>query len=1519
MSSETLQDELLFAIEDLEYRNLVWGDVDGSISERRILELIETSAKELGASDDPEDLLEDLLEEHAVFELPGEPPRYRSRFAETTRLLVRLRQLFPNQDWKSGLPLVSDYRLQHDRRRYPRRCIDAESALSTLGEQYNLSDLQKDLWRAATVLGGRSMDLAQFQVDAARLLLIGELSNNDTATMITTGTGSGKSLAFYLPALLRIGVRLRRDEQWVQAMVVYPRVELLKDQFAETYALARQVDHVLSQAGRRPLSIGALFSSVPSYPTEKSLRSAGWRSQGGKGWVCPLLRCTECGDHLYWRHEDFKACNHILRCLASDCSAKDVKGDHLRLTRDEVRKNPPDILFTTTEMLNQRLSDPRWRHLFGVGKQHNRKPHLALLDEVHTYSGTSGAQTGLVLRRWRHLMGAPVTWVGLSATLEEPQHFFSDLCGVDEYRVNICEPHDMVEEGAEYQLLLRADPTGMTSVLSTSIQTGMLLARMADRQQEGASRFGSRVFMFTDDLDVTNRLFDDLRDAESLDFFGRPRPNREPLAVLRDTRHGGDGENRNLYGQSWWAAREIGHHLAQPLRVARTTSADRGVDFASNVIVATAALEVGINDPAVGCVVQHKSPRTLAAYVQRKGRAGRSRSTRPMLVTVLSEFGRDRLAFQRYEHLFSPRIPAQRLPVKNQYVLRMQAVNAFLDWLSFQAEWPRKAWSWEALSAPPEVLFDSVRQRVRDAQESIHKKLIRPLLRGEGGLLVSLKEHLEKALALTPDEVDTLLWQPPRSLMLEVIPTLNRRLYSGWSVQDGRDGDLDVCVPYHPLPDFIPRTLFNELSLPEVVIELPAATKNHEEKVTTLPLLMSLRHLAPGRVTRRFAEERGGLCHWVPVETDQPRIEMPISRYADMYEHVTDAELEFDGVRKRVPVFRPWKLRLQKVTSSEAAPSSNSSLVWESRFATNGEPISLALPTRSRWRDVVHEPRFFLHRFDSSVTVGRFATMAKARILRGRNEYRVEVRFTSEDSSPAALGFEYEVDGFCVGMKLPDLSEVLSAFPAGLRSNLRSEFFRHRIQTDGELPGHISVFDREWLREMVVNGLVSRALAADGSLEKARKNLTGAELANLAREVLGVRFGAFEDATQRDDAASVECDEFSGGDEPAEVPYSTLSRRRLADRLDSHLSDPQITKRLLELSEALWAPDEASFKAWLQKVLADAFAAALLQACVESTPLQAATDSLLVDTALIPDGSVNIWVTESTMGGGGVLDSLAQAFQADPNVLPNAIEAVLAPQDAEQAASALHQVLIRLPEDETLRTRVADYRRSNDPDEREIARLDLFDHLAEIGVAIGHSIAVSMQSRLLLPGSNERLDSLLLTCLNRWEAIEAHLGIELNQREFVYLASADQDICSAVLRVSGRYGVGRAVIYSILQNLLWARGGELRARVLDHYNPYRSSQRSDPGLLRATFVEARVPTVDFVEPNWRTRFRDTIVDTGAVRLCCQRKEETTLRREMPQLLTSPIDCDFLQFYPAIERIEREVGQVSIVFVLRELL
>src|SRR5262249_33639909 len=143
-----------------------------------------------------------------LFETDDLPyPGFRSRMAETVRLLFRLRQLFPKHAgpdrWLQAATLVSDFRFLWRRRRYPRRDLDMAAALADINEPAGDRQTQAAI---SALLGGRppSFRLAGFQVRAVQRIVDALKRRKQSGTIVSAGTGSGKTLAFYLPALAHV-------------------------------------------------------------------------------------------------------------------------------------------------------------------------------------------------------------------------------------------------------------------------------------------------------------------------------------------------------------------------------------------------------------------------------------------------------------------------------------------------------------------------------------------------------------------------------------------------------------------------------------------------------------------------------------------------------------------------------------------------------------------------------------------------------------------------------------------------------------------------------------------------------------------------------------------------------------------------------------------------------------------------------------------------------------------------------------------------------------------------------------------------------------------------------------------------------------------------------------------------------------------------------------------------------------------------------------------------------------------
>lgn len=1496
--------ELLDAIETAEMRSLEWGFVDGSLSEDEVADL--KPGIEIAAA------YEELVEAMAIVETTNASGgvRVRSRFAEMMRLLVGNRQLFPGKPWQSAPRLVSDFRVDRRKRRFPRRDLIPASVLASHAQLLGKTPFRTALWNRLT--SRPNMRLAGFQERATVRLAS---ATDDSGTIITAGTGSGKTIAFYIPAMIRIAEAVSSD-RWVKAIAVYPRIELLKDQFAEAFRMSRSIDGALAEAGRRPLVLGALFGSTPTTATPDSVQGRGWIKRGSD-FICPWMRCPVCAGELLWTGTDLAAGREKLVCAQRGCEGG-VAEDHIVLTRRRLQQSPPDILFTTTEILNQRLSDHWMRGLFGVGGSATRKPFLALLDEVHTYEGASGAQAALTLRRWRHLLASPLTWVGLSATLGDAARFFADLTGVDLDRVVEIGPHldEFVEEGAEYQILLRGDAASRSSLLSTTIQTSMLVPRLLDRPtaDNAMGNFGQKAFLFTDDLDVTNRLFDDLRDAEGLTIFGAIDPTRQPLAALRAG--GADAAARNLQGQRWQAAEEIGHRLERPLVVGRTTSQDAGVNQSANIIVATSTLEVGFNDPAVGAVIQHKAPRGMASFLQRKGRAGRDRAMRPFMLTVLSDYGRDRAFYQAYEHLFDPILEPQHLPVRNPYILRIQAVFALFDWMGARTAGPAKAWLWDILSAP--------KPQAAPAQAAVLlacRNLLSKLVEGDPATIDDLASYLSSSLGLDAAQVAPLLWEPPRSLLMEAVPTLLRRMALQWRMAfPTAVASLDFQIDFHPLPDFVPRNLFSDLSLPEVRVDTPAATVNHQQRSDDLPIVQALTQLAPGRVTRRFAFERGGLSHWSPIDPSIPEQRLSISDYATDHEFVGvfRPTMNEEVQDEDFVVFRPWTVRLEKVDPAVALPSSNSRLSWRSDLATNGDALSIPVSPRSAWRPYVDRVEFYLHRFRSSITVRRFAPVANANIRTRTDDRTVVVSFESDDGKPAALGFEIEVDGFRLDLADGAMAAMMEQpLTPPLAANTRMAYLRERFSSDPALPVELNAFQRDWLFEIMMCGLLAEAATSDRPLAAVADDLLHDDrLGATFAETMQTLFGS---------PATVDLNHLGDEDAERDAPEDTGTARqgasRLQEGLDEQLANPIVRARLRAVAAEIDDPDRAAFAAWFKKLVLDTLGEAMLQACITAAPQQATLDTLVVD---IRDGmgGASIWITETTLGGAGVLEAFAERFAAEPRLFFAAVEAALAPTDLETVDGSLRAILDRAHNDPEVATLLALLRATEAHAERA-AHWEALTRLLgrQGGVDLSHALAVSLNTRLLRPGSTPPLDDLVRSLLAHWDALEARLGLALDSRTFAFICSRDEQISTQIRDVLGAAmpagAIAQLTIAATVTNLLWPRESEVRLKALQSYNPYRQRRTTDPGVVRHLFARQSTPVISLASGDWQTQLVEAFQSHGVVRLSSDSASGEALRKTIVSLLAKPVDVGVLQFYPAIEKIERMATLILVTLTLRE--
>ncbi len=1484
---------VLDSIEEHESRLLVWGIVDGAFRNQELNDLIYPlvdSALESGYDEfiEPADVVTSLLEYKWVVEveLTDGTVGYRSRMAETVRLLQRLRQLFPRHSrqsngWQEAPTLVADFRFHRRRRQYPKRNLMGDEALARISAVTDDPSVIAAI-KALIGYGDGKTQLAGFQLRATERILRSIETDKPLGTIVTAGTGSGKTLAFYLPALASVTRHLLTGDPapWVKVVALYPRSELLKDQLREVIKRAGGLQGVL---GERPIRIGAFYGDTPLMA-----QFCDWPKLGGD-LICPSLKCIRCSGDMVWREVDHSVGREALSCRDCDWS---VDGTVFPLTRKSLAEAPPDILFTTTEMLNQRLSDNEFNRLFGIGAHAQRPPELVLLDEVHTYEGRHGAQVAYLLRRWRHLVEQPLRFVGLSATLREAASFFSTLTGMSQTFVEEISPrlHDETEfEGAEYMLALRGDPVSRAALLSTTIQSCMLLQRcldpktasLEDSVSQGA--FGQRTFVFTDDLDVTNRLYFDLLSAEGRKSNGDPDMRHAPQGGLAFLRRSGPSSSRYHGGQDWRVCEELGHLPSDRLSIQRVSSQDRGIDSSSDVVVATATIEVGFDDPTVGVVVQHKAPRGMASFLQRKGRGGRTRGMRPWTVVVLSDYGRDRIAYQAYDLLFDPELPSRTLPLSNRYITRMQAVFALIDYLGQKLQDAPQGSVWKDLTEVPK----------NEQRRSRITKEIRTILETGNGTR-KFEQYLSWALRLPKEEVPALLWEYPRPLMTTALPTALRRLASNWKA-NGQPG-ADLKIRNNPLPDFVPATLFSDLNLAEVRIELPRQTSGRKEDFEPgMPVFSVLREFAPGRVSRRFGIRYRTERYWVAPPTDalagQQNSNLSIDGFGT-YARLGRFSFWRNGKPVTVPVLRPVTIK-PTAPPANITDSSNARLNWQSQFVPFGEPTWLESPLGGTWNQLIPRLGFFTHAGHAHIEIRRFATGASAEVGVGpAQRVAFNTTFSLDDIEEVALGAAYQADGVLFQIQIPsDLFNVSDAPSDKWRAIRTARYFDTAWR--GELLGNVSSpFLREWLAQVYISALTSDAIHTNSSLEAASERVRRGTASVAIDQVLDVLFQS--QAQYAPDEAEL------------------LPQDRLRQELDDLLSQESIVSQLQELAAYLWRPIDSDWEPWLRTIYHSTFGAVLLKTIGDLCPSINLDDLTLdldrgpidyVEAAPIVPASAEVWITEKSPGGCGLIEEFMRSYAEDPRRFFAMVRSNLEMGEFEiidHQMAKLLQMLIGGESQSDTPDWIGKIRGAKRFEDLASASRRLRHSLQKDGFSTFHGFVVSVGNRILRPGAGPGTDQYLASAIDKWRSHEERLGVEIDLRVICFWLSQAPDIDAIMDEGVILTGVDRnAWRMNAIYGLLWARGRFIRSAPLQTRNSFTELPPVERLLVIDTIGDDR-ERISVENDDWLGTVQQLMSEAKMVTLVCGSEKRALLGSAIHALITNPIDTGYLRAYARLQ-------------------
>ena len=124
---------------------------------------------------------------------------------------------------------------------------------------------------------GNTANLSVFQVEATLNSLAGlyakdTFGKTNSAQVITAGTGSGKSYAFQIPALVHLAYCRLKGIKGIRVLFLYPRVALAGNQFKDFDKLVREINESLPDGVDIPKSVldsGGLLESSMGFDEEQ--------------------------------------------------------------------------------------------------------------------------------------------------------------------------------------------------------------------------------------------------------------------------------------------------------------------------------------------------------------------------------------------------------------------------------------------------------------------------------------------------------------------------------------------------------------------------------------------------------------------------------------------------------------------------------------------------------------------------------------------------------------------------------------------------------------------------------------------------------------------------------------------------------------------------------------------------------------------------------------------------------------------------------------------------------------------------------------------------------------------------------------------------------------------------------------------------------------------------------------------------------------------------------------------------
>ena len=341
--------------------------------------------------------------------------------------------------------------------------IDFDALITNLGLDVEISKIVGKSLFGKFTKKGEGITLRKHVAESMETYFGSKQQKN---VVVTSGTGSGKTESFLLPALLNIALETQKwpkqapATRWwesqipgwtplrqgetrqpgIRALVLYPTNALVEDQITRLRRAIRQINSEISD---RPIWFG---------------RYTGVTLGGGK---FP----GKSSDRLAVDKAEIQLMQQEIDAFISDGGSEDSmdqfsnpRGTEM-LTRWDMVTHAPDVLVTNYSMLNAMLMRDQENNIFEQTQtwlESSEKNVLTfIVDELHLYRGTQGSEVAMVVRNFLQRIGlspqsSQVRFLATSASMTDAnsgKRFAADFFGAkpDSFLITAGEPKPVPE------------------------------------------------------------------------------------------------------------------------------------------------------------------------------------------------------------------------------------------------------------------------------------------------------------------------------------------------------------------------------------------------------------------------------------------------------------------------------------------------------------------------------------------------------------------------------------------------------------------------------------------------------------------------------------------------------------------------------------------------------------------------------------------------------------------------------------------------------------------------------------------------------------------------------------------------------------------------------------------------------------------------------------------------------------------------------------------------------------------